>query len=128
MSLRGPSPKQSPLVERASSLSIGMTGKMPVPPKMRLLRRLTPRNDNIGRLHPKMKLVRHNSPKSVKSAERRKQPTGSKKRRDLLQQKETPAFLVADYTYISSGENRENSNLLAGKAVERLPEPIPACP
>ena len=73
----GASAKRSPLVgqsrEARDSLSIGMTGKIPVPPKMRLLRRLTPRNDNTGRLHPKIKLVRHNSPKSVKSAEQRKQ-------------------------------------------------------
>ncbi len=35
---RSKTTKQSPLVGQASSLSIGMTGKMPVPLKMRLLR------------------------------------------------------------------------------------------
>ena len=48
LSLRGRQPEAISIVGHASSLSIRMTGKMPVPPKMGLLRRFTPRNDKLG--------------------------------------------------------------------------------
>jgi hypothetical protein len=92
MQLRGRSPKQSPLAGQSRAprdrLSVGMTDKMPVSPKMRLLRRFTSRNDNTGpHATPEAWPGSYISTTSVRTAELRKKSTGKLRSRNYLPSK-----------------------------------------
>jgi hypothetical protein len=77
-SLRGSLPKAMSTGVKVASLSIKMTGKMPVPLKIRLPSRgtwdFTRRDDNTG-LNPEANPGSHSPTESATSAEQRKQPS-----------------------------------------------------